>query len=76
VDSVTLPVPDDIDFEPCSYCGAQIPVDIVRCPKCGEYTDGGGTLAGRQKMTPRNIAFLVIAIITVIAFLIYMPGGC
>jgi predicted nucleic acid-binding Zn ribbon protein len=67
---------DDLDFEPCSYCGAQIPADIVRCPKCGEFTDGKGPLASRQRMTPRNIAFLVIGLITVIAFLVYILGGC
>ncbi len=69
-------MPDDIDCEPCSYCGVQIPADIVRCPKCGEYTDNLGPLAGRQKMTPRNVAFLIIGVITVIAFLSYMLGGC
>ena len=67
---------DDIDFEACTYCGAQIPADIVRCPRCGEYTDGRGPLAGRQKMTPRNVFFMVIGVITTIAFLTYMLGGC
>lgn len=29
----------------CSYCGNWIYEDMIRCPKCGEYTDGLGPLA-------------------------------
>jgi hypothetical protein len=26
----------------CSYCGNWIYEDLIRCPKCGNYTDGLG----------------------------------
>lgn len=67
---------DDFDFERCTYCGKQIPVDIVRCPKCGEYTDGRGPLAGLLKWTPRKILFAIIAAIAVTALLSMLLGGC
>jgi hypothetical protein len=72
-------VPDDedlIDYDRCSYCGARIPADIVRCPKCGEYTDGAGPLAARQTWTPRRIAALVVAVVALGSFLIWSLGGC
>ena len=67
---------DDLDFERCSYCGKQIPVDIVRCPACGEYTDGKGTLAGKGRTTWRSVSFLVIALVAIAAFLAMVIGGC
>jgi ribosomal protein L40E len=67
---------DDLDFDSCSYCGARIPADIVRCPKCGQYTDGRGPLAGRQRWTPRRLAALVIGAVAVLAFLSMILGGC
>lgn len=67
---------DLIDFEPCSYCGTQIPADIVRCPKCGNYTDGQGPMGRGLRWTPRRIAVTAIAILTLLAFLATMFGGC
>jgi ribosomal protein L40E len=67
---------DDLDFDSCTYCGARIPADIVRCPKCGEYTDGLGPLAARQAWTPRRIAMLVVGLIAALAFLAMVLGGC
>ena len=69
-------MPDDLDFERCTYCGKQIPADIVRCPECGEYTDGKGPLAGAVRWTPRRIAFLLIALVAIASLLAMMLGGC
>ena len=69
-------MPDDLDLERCTYCGKQIPVDIVRCPACGEYTDGAGPLASLTGWTPRKIFLAVVAAIAIIAFLAMILGGC
>jgi hypothetical protein len=69
-------VPDDLDFERCTYCGGQIPADIVRCPECGQYTDGKGPLARAVSWTPRRVAALVVALVAIAAFLAMTLGGC
>ena len=73
-----MPDEDDlIDYEPCSYCGADIPADIVRCPKCGQFTDGAGPLGKSGKgWDARRIAIVAVTLATLAAFLLTMMGGC
>lgn len=72
-----MPGEDDlIDYEPCSYCGARIPADIVRCPKCGSYTDGAGPMGRSRRITGRQAALIAVAVLTLLAFLANMLGGC
>jgi hypothetical protein len=73
-----MPDEDDlIDYEKCSYCGTQIPADIVRCPKCGNYTDGAGPggRAGRR-WDAKKVVILLIALAAIAAFLATSFGGC
>lgn len=73
-----MPDEDDlIDYEPCSYCGKDIPADMVRCPKCGEYTDGAGPRgrAGRG-WDARRIAIVAVVIVALACFLATTLGGC
>lgn len=68
---------DLIDYERCSYCGAEIPADIVRCPKCGNYTDGAGPRgAPGRRWDARRIVILVIALAAIAAFLATSMVGC
>jgi len=73
-------VPDEddlIDYEECSYCGTRIPADIVRCPKCGNYTDGAGPRGkGGSRWDVRKIIVLLIALAAIAAFLVTSMGGC
>jgi ribosomal protein L40E len=75
-----MPDEDDlIDYEPCSYCGAKIPADIVRCPKCGNFTDGAGPkkAAGAGPGWDRKkIVMVVVAVVTLAAFLLTSLRGC
>ncbi len=71
-----MDLPDDLDFERCTYCGKQIPADIVQCPHCRNFTDGQGPLAGKGRTTWRSVSFLVIALIAIAAFLAMIIGGC
>jgi len=73
-----MPDEDDlIDYEKCSYCGTQIPADIVRCPQCGNYTDGAGPggAAGRR-WDAKKVVMLLIALAAIAAFLATSFGGC
>ena len=68
---------DLIDYEPCSYCGAEIPADMVRCPKCGQFTDGAGPVKPPgQAWSAKRIAVVMVALVAVAAFLLTMFGGC
>ena len=69
-------MPDDLDLEPCTYCGKQIPADIVQCPHCRNFTDGKGSLAGKARWTWRSISCLIIALVAIAAFLVMMLRGC
>ena len=68
---------DLIDYEPCSYCGADIPADIIRCPKCGEFTDGAGP-RGRsgQGRDWKKAAAIAVVVVALGAFLATSLGGC
>ena len=73
-----MPDEDDlIDYERCSYCGTQIPADIVRCPKCGNYTDSAGPRgAAGRRWDAKKIVVLIIALVAIAAFLMTGFGGC
>jgi len=73
-----MPDEDDlIDYERCTYCGAEIPADIIRCPKCGQFTDGAGPVqrsgAGWDR---RRIIILIVAVAAIAAFLATTFVGC
>ena len=55
----------------CSYCGKSIYADSPRCPKCGNYTDGLGTL-GKEERSERRLApiWVIAAWLAVIALLL------
>ena len=73
-----MPDEDDlIDYESCSYCGKKIPADIVRCPKCGNFTDGAGPKGkGGLAWDAKRIVIVVVTILTLAAFLLTSLGGC
>ncbi len=68
---------DLIDYERCTYCGKDIPADMVRCPMCGNYTDGAGPIkpAGRA-WDRRKIVIAIVAILTLATFLATTLRGC
>lgn len=36
---------DPGEYDVCSYCNRSIFPDVLRCPHCGNYTDGKGAVA-------------------------------
>ncbi len=62
----------------CSYCGKWVYEDLIRCPKCGDYTDGLGPLAkgddpdvgrgGNERRFPR--IFVVAGWLVIICMLL------
>ncbi len=68
---------DPIDYESCSYCGAEIPADIVRCPKCGNFTDGAGPRkAAGAGWDRRRVVMVIVAVLALAAFLATTVRGC
>jgi len=68
---------DLIDYQRCSYCGTEIPADIVRCPKCGNYTDGAGPRGeSGRRWDAKKVVILVIALAAIAAFLATTFVGC
>ncbi|HOX06687.1 MAG TPA: hypothetical protein PK280_09810 [Planctomycetota bacterium] len=68
---------DLIDYEPCSYCGEEVPADIVRCPKCGNFTDGAGPKGkGGSAWDRKKVAVVIVVVLTLAAFLLTSMGGC
>jgi len=45
----------------CSHCGKWICADLVRCPKCGNYTDGLGPYQDAENNGRRIPRVFVIA---------------
>lgn len=38
-------MPDEGDYETCSYCGRRLLAGVAQCPYCRNYTDGQGGAA-------------------------------
>ena len=68
---------DEDPYEACSYCNKSIFPGVVRCPYCGQNTDGLGPYGLGETGGPRRLSrvFLVAGVLLALAFALPLLMG-